>query len=323
MTLPNDAVPAPTATPGAKKPDRHCDMVMKGGITSGVVYPLAIHRLSEEFIFKNIGGTSAGAIAAAAAAVAEATRGTPSGGFEKLKDLPAFLQGAAPDIAGSNLLAFFQPQPRCRRLFRLGTVALGERETLWQTLKIATGVVRLYWLPFLLGVLPAALFLAAACCGADGGFWWACLAAAAVLGLIGAVAAIAVTLSREISGPLPENFYGLCSGMTDDFRDVSGGVPAKRGKPLTYWLHEYLNSYLGRGPTDVPVTFGDLWGPEPQLQPDGEPGTEPEEKKVNLEMMTTCLTYGRPYRLPFRNDDDLKENVFFFNECEFRQLFPA
>jgi len=41
---------------------------MKGGITSGVVYPLAIDELARTYKFKNIGGTSAGAIAATAAA---------------------------------------------------------------------------------------------------------------------------------------------------------------------------------------------------------------------------------------------------------------
>ncbi len=57
-------------------------MVMKGGITSGVVYPLAVTKLAERFVFKNIGGTSAGAIAAAATAAAELGRDT--GGFERL-----------------------------------------------------------------------------------------------------------------------------------------------------------------------------------------------------------------------------------------------
>ena len=42
-----------------------CDIVMKGGITSGVVYPLAAVELSTKYRFVNIGGTSAGAIAAA------------------------------------------------------------------------------------------------------------------------------------------------------------------------------------------------------------------------------------------------------------------
>ena len=38
--------------------DRFCDLVMKGGITSGVVYPPAICALAKEYRFKNIGGTS-------------------------------------------------------------------------------------------------------------------------------------------------------------------------------------------------------------------------------------------------------------------------
>ena len=62
------------------RPQRFCDMVMKGGITSGVVYPLAVVKLAEQFVFRNIGGTSAGAIAAAATAAAELARDT--GGFE-------------------------------------------------------------------------------------------------------------------------------------------------------------------------------------------------------------------------------------------------
>jgi len=44
-----------------------CDLVMKGGITSGVVYPHAICELAQTYRLKQIGGASAGAIAAAAA----------------------------------------------------------------------------------------------------------------------------------------------------------------------------------------------------------------------------------------------------------------
>ncbi|HDX0915153.1 TPA: patatin-like phospholipase family protein, partial [Stenotrophomonas maltophilia] len=45
--------------------DKYCDLVMKGGITSGIVYPNAVLALAREYRFKSIGGTSAGAIAAA------------------------------------------------------------------------------------------------------------------------------------------------------------------------------------------------------------------------------------------------------------------
>ena len=46
---------------------KECDVIMKGGVTSGVIYPKAILKLSERYRFRSIGGTSAGAIAAAAA----------------------------------------------------------------------------------------------------------------------------------------------------------------------------------------------------------------------------------------------------------------
>src|SRR2546430_11474928 len=70
---------------------RNCDIVMKGGITSGVVYPCALEELSHVYHFRNIGGTSAGAIAAAAAAAAELGRGKKDAGFERLKTLPDHL----------------------------------------------------------------------------------------------------------------------------------------------------------------------------------------------------------------------------------------
>lgn len=47
-----------------------CDLVMKGGITSGVVYPPAVLELATRYRFRSIGGSSAGAIAAALAAAA-------------------------------------------------------------------------------------------------------------------------------------------------------------------------------------------------------------------------------------------------------------
>lgn len=35
---------------------QECDLVMKGGTTSGVVYPYVITELAKEFRFRNIGG---------------------------------------------------------------------------------------------------------------------------------------------------------------------------------------------------------------------------------------------------------------------------
>ena len=57
-----------------------CDLVMKGGVASGVVYPGAVLELSRRYRFANLGGTSAGAVAAGMAAACEYARqrsGTP------------------------------------------------------------------------------------------------------------------------------------------------------------------------------------------------------------------------------------------------------
>ncbi len=69
--------PEGTAEHGSHR-DAYCrasaDVTMRGGTTSGVVYPLAICELARRFRLRNIGGASAGAIAAAAAAAAELGR---------------------------------------------------------------------------------------------------------------------------------------------------------------------------------------------------------------------------------------------------------
>lgn len=49
---------------------------MKGGITSGVVYPKAVVRVARDYRIRNVGGTSVGAIAAALTAAAEHYRRT-------------------------------------------------------------------------------------------------------------------------------------------------------------------------------------------------------------------------------------------------------
>src|SRR6266480_121609 len=108
------------------QPEKKCDLVMKGGVTSGVVYPVAIVELSKEYRFASIGGTSAGAIAAAVAAAAEYARagGRPDA-FEEVDKLPKWLGGISPDGKHSNLFHLFQPQRGLRRLYAVATAGLG------------------------------------------------------------------------------------------------------------------------------------------------------------------------------------------------------
>jgi hypothetical protein len=102
-------------------PTKKCDVVMKGGITSGVVYPNMICKLAETYRFVSIGGTSAGAIAAAASAAAEYRRSEGSDyGFEKLSKLPSFFAEKPQGKRQTNLFWLFQPDHEARMLFDIG-----------------------------------------------------------------------------------------------------------------------------------------------------------------------------------------------------------
>jgi predicted acylesterase/phospholipase RssA len=95
-----------------------CDLVMKGGITSGVVYPGAVEDLSARFTFRNIGGTSAGALVAVLTAAAEYQRRATgsTAGFHRLRDLTSELANTSG--GRTKLETLFEPDPPTRKLFR-------------------------------------------------------------------------------------------------------------------------------------------------------------------------------------------------------------
>ena len=90
-----------------------CDMILKGGVTSGVVYPRAILEVAKKYRLRSIGGTSAGAIAAGFAAAAEYARrnGDPAG-YARLDECCAKLP--------SILSGLFQPPAHLRSLLQAG-----------------------------------------------------------------------------------------------------------------------------------------------------------------------------------------------------------
>ena len=123
--------------------------------------------------------------------------------------------------------------------------------------------------------------------------------------VIGLTVSVAAFLIGNTLKQLPGNLYGVCSGNYEQpFHSADQSIEP-RG-PLTPWLAHYLDRLAGK-PGNQPLTFGDLWG-----KPDGGVG----DRDINLEMMTTCLTLGRPYRVPFETD------IFYFKPEEFKQLFP-
>jgi predicted acylesterase/phospholipase RssA len=99
--------------------DSFCDLVLNGGVASGVVYPWALIELARVYRFKSIGGNSVGAMAAAVAAAGEYGRCIGiEDSFEPLRRFPLKLAEKQPG-GGTKMLRLFQPSKKVRRLFDL------------------------------------------------------------------------------------------------------------------------------------------------------------------------------------------------------------
>ncbi len=288
-------------------PPLECDMVMKGGITSGVVYPYAITELARKYRFKNIGGTSAGAIAASLAAAAEYGRASEDGGFLRLAQLPG--------VMAKNLSSLFQPTPRARPAFAVALALLGDGGPVRKGFRILRAILFGHPLWALLGGLLGGLVYLALVVLVAGSAGLAQLlegeAAVGSLVLSGVFVLLGGTLGAsrrfvKVAGQaLETNDFGLCSGFWQPSQ--------RRGTkpPLIEWLTDELDRTAGKPVGKVPLTFGDLWGDEPDAAGD------PRLRRINLEMMTSSLVHGQPYRLPF------EERTFHWRPADLASLFPA
>ena len=308
-----------TAHEEYQNPTQDCDVVMKGGITSGVTYPLAVCALARTYRMRNVGGTSAGAIAAAAAAAAEVGRQIPGAGFARLARLPERL-ASKPQGAKSVLLSLFRPSKVTGRFHRILIGSMKARGGgISKGLSTARGIVRSSPLASLIGASPGAVVAAllvwtmwthpsllsnvVSVAGLALGTSLAVVAA-----LLGAFAAALWTLARRALRDLPSVGYGIAPGFvpgtpcpsgTEGAEDLQTDEDGRIGaKPLTTWLADELDALAGNRDS-APLTVGDL-----------------AEAGVNLRMFTTNLTLGTPYTLPFR------DRSFFFSPDEFRTLFP-
>jgi predicted acylesterase/phospholipase RssA len=277
-------------------PTKECDLIMKGGITSGVIYPRAACQLAETYRFRQVGGASAGAIAAAFVAAAELGRNRSApAGFAGLEEIA--------DDLGSNLSTLFQPTKATKGAFGILTAWI-EPEwgtfrkvavTMWRLLRHAPVVaVVVFVVAMTLGVVVGGALQH----GADWRHWWTprlswlvWVPGAFLFAVIAAAAATAVKTSRSMTA----NGFGLCNGHI-------GTDP--HHQPLTDWMSDTLDALAERTRADGPLLFGHLWGPDPN------------DKAIDLQVMTTCLTLRRPYRFPFATD------VFFACPMCMRTYFP-
>ncbi len=156
---PNTGEPLGTGSPAGPPSDSLCDLVMKGGITSGVIYPKLVSELSSRYHFKNIGGTSAGAIAAGACAAAEYGRSHGhAGAFDALAKLPMTLGEPTQPSGRSKLFSLFQPTDALRQHFDVLIGALNA-EPSDAVKRVALGLIKMQWILVVAGMLAGSVLL--------------------------------------------------------------------------------------------------------------------------------------------------------------------
>lgn len=345
--------PREPGTPPQQYP-KYCDLVLKGGITSGVVYPGAIAAFAKHYQFRQIGGTSAGAIAAAAAAAAQlgCASNRNKDAFVDLARLPAYL-GETGSTGQSNLFKMFRPTVAAEKLFSTVTAAAGGGKT--ALLRVIRKALRNYAGWAVLGAAPAAIgaFVTPAAASVLG-----CIIQILLLGAIlavGVVGALVWALLREASRVLPRQGWGLSAGVcrdgngesyvpapavsdSADAADAAGGADrtgqeqhrqpdtieelngheghgTEDSTVLSSWLHGYLNGLAGLGVEEV-LTFGHLW------LGTGKAATETVaecDRKIDFKAMTTALNLHRSVILPFDGDD---AQELYFRENDLLCVLP-
>lgn len=290
-----------------------CDLVMKGGITSGIVYPPLISVLKDKYRFRSIGGTSAGAIAAAGAAAAE--YGREANGFAKLDHLTHELS------EGTFLLNLFQPSKRTRPLFNIllnSTQIKKSKRSLFMVRLLSSltwSLLKEVTVAFLIGALLGVglTFLFAWLVG--GSVQGRGISVAIFFGWLGAIVVGMIKLALILLKDVPRNFLGMCIGRRDDVAKEDSTV-------LTDWLNDRFDDMAGikDHPTRhksgyKPLTFHDLENKKFGDKRD-EVANGQREANITLRMVTSNLSQNQPYILPFR------DNIFIFNKDEFSRFFP-
>jgi predicted acylesterase/phospholipase RssA len=329
-SVPAQDVPDPEPLDAAKQPpiDRYCDLVLTGGVTDGVIYPWAVLELARAYRFKNIGGTSVGALAAAVTAAAEYARrqGFLSGFNDVILKMPRKL---AEDVKGrTRIFTLFQATAPNRRLFQL-FLALFRPAGLGA--KLVRSILHIYRPAAYSGI---ACGLALALIGA-GSFLVLlsgrptsshlqsitvpiiAIAIVFVLLTLAGMAVLVLTFIlfefyRDLVNGLVPNGFGLCTG------GHVAGVPDDEPS-LVEWLHKGIQA-AARKALDQPLTFRDLWeAPGGPVQAPAPAATRTRNpRSIDLRMVTTNLTHGRPYGFPL--DDETSR--LFFKVKDLRPFFP-
>ena len=269
-------------------PSRSCDMVMKGGITSGVVYPHAVCETARTLPLserrRRVGRRDRSGRDGRGRARARGRHG-------RLRRA----RGAARRGSRTNLFSVFQPQPETRGLFAILTAAIT---------RAPAHPARARHRP------PRVL-------AADVG--WRCAGdpargarsrAGERLGtcgrrssrpyvlLVGAALGLLVGILRTATRALPATTSGCAPGMAEP--------ESVQPQPLTIWLGELLERLAGREPPASPSPSAISGAGTRPMRRGVDPARDDDDEPTNR----------RPHRLPW------DERVFFFRPSEFLDLFP-
>ncbi|MDP9105676.1 MAG: patatin-like phospholipase family protein [Candidatus Eremiobacteraeota bacterium] len=304
---------APEAAPEGP---RFCDIVLKGGVTSGVVYPRAITRLAERYVFRSIGGTSVGAIAAALAAAAEYDRceRASTNGFDRLAKVPDFLGHVR--HGKSNLLHQFRAdRPAGRRQVDAALKLVGSAPVWKRLVRFEVQLALWYW--WVVALPLVALVVLADPWNADPARPWR-IGAAVVLAVLAALPALPALFVLRVWHEFATNAFGWCRGHLASNDESSEPVEG----PLTDWLADEIDATAGLPLRATPLTFGMLaaatWNPAWGPRDDGEAA-------ITLRMVTTCLTLQQPFELPFGTQSPgllAAQPTFYWKESDFVRYFP-
>jgi predicted acylesterase/phospholipase RssA len=152
--------------------------------------------------------------------------------------------------------------------------------------------------------------------------------------LFGAIL-VGIAVYRDLVHGVVPNGFGLCNGYRVAqaptrrptligrlFRWCTGDraeEPQPNPPSLVEWLYEGIQGAAGK-PLGEPLTFRDLWdapgGPAPRLTPLGR--RTRKTRSIDLRMVTTNLTHGRPYGMP----PDDRTSRLFFKVKDLRPYFP-